>query len=287
MVKITIDGLEPLFSQHHLVTREHVSTQHSDSSCRLCQPDNRKRIVQTAPAPVPSPLSQVRRPIPATVARSVIEGAAKLGDEGEAGELLRITWRDADRGGDAGTRWNGWQSAAWIASNNLSIVRRLGSSVELRGPGGIPIGLLKRKAVESCLRWAVATDFCRCGSSTISGCTCIDRAFARLNAALRDGAIYELSRQLRDPVTRDNAAVVAFEAALIKGASFELDPQPATPQELNTLLDRFPAMSKAAAFTLQAKELGARRWKREAFLVWAEANRPKVSRGRPRRDPVI
>lgn len=281
IVKVTIDGFEPCFSFHHRVEPRPIATQSSESDCRQFRPDNRPRIVQ--PGSAPKPLPQVQRHIPAEVVRAIIEGAVGLGDESEAGELLRITWRNADRGGDTGSRWNGWQSAAWIATNNLSIVRRLGSTVELREPAGLPIGLLKRKAVERCLRWTVATEFCRCKATSISGCTCVDRAFAVLNDALRDGAIYELSRHQRGPVTRDDAAIVVFEAAQMRAASFQLDPQPATPQELSALLDRFPAMSKAAAFTLQAKELGARKWKREAFLIWADANRPKVSRGRPKR----
>ena len=186
MVKITIDGREV----HRIVTHPEAP-----QPVELIEQRNGQCVsVETCSA----------------LARDAVD---PVGD-GEAAKLVRWLWEHAGNPAPNSEQWNGWQAAAWIATNDLAVVARLAGPIEFRGKAGSWAGerpTLLAGTVEACLRWEIATGHCQCGADRDGGfCLCLDGAFGELNAALRDGAMIELGQQSLGPVNRENACGMLF-----------------------------------------------------------------------------
>lgn len=185
MVKVTIEGAGP-----RLVT---VSAPQEADPARLIEQRNGQRVsIQTC--------------------RALELGQIDPWQTGEAGELLRWLWEIAGQDVTDSERWNGLQAAAWIATNDLRTVRRLGGPIEFAGDmGGRPF--LHPRCIVALLRWEIAEAHCRCGSP--GSCLCLDEALGELNAALWAGDIRELGQHSTGPVTIDNARQHWFSSTRI------------------------------------------------------------------------
>ena len=180
-----------------------------------------RRIVNYLELPQPIELIEQRNGQCVTVetCRALAFDSVDPAGDGEASELVRWLWQDAGDRSNVGARWNGWQAAAWIATNDLAVVARLSGTIEFRGQhGGRPT--LHARTVEICLRWEIATRHCRCGADRDGLCFCLDKAFGKLNAALLDQAseLIELEQQSQGPVNRDNARGMLFAGRTVQSA---------------------------------------------------------------------
>jgi hypothetical protein len=205
--------------------------------------------------------------------------------DSEAAELVRWLWKHAGDTTNVSARWNGWQAATWIATNDLAVVARLASPIEFRVRDG-GRRTLHARTVEACLRWEIATGYCRCGVDRDGGfCLCLDLAYNKLNAELRapplgknamhEGPLIELGPQSLEAVNRENAKAALFASRQVVGKFTASKPRGAPPgsgvhqsndaalasmilkqveagefpnrgQAINAVLDRVPGNSDAA-----------------------------------------
>ncbi|MFA7596000.1 MAG: hypothetical protein WCY92_06555 [Novosphingobium sp.] len=148
--------------------------------------------------------------------RALEFGTVDPAGDGEAAELVRWLWEHAGGTANNAGRWNGWQAAAWIATNDLAVTGRLASSIEFNARGG-GRRTLHAGTVEACLRWEIVTKkHCRCGADGDALCTCLDEGFGKLNAALRRGELIELGQQSIGPVNRENARGMLFASHMVR-----------------------------------------------------------------------
>ena len=197
MVKITIEGKE----DPRIVTHPEVP-----QPVELIEQRNGQRVsVETCSA----------------LARGTVDPAG----DGEAAELARSLWEHAGDTANVSGRWNGWQVAAWIATNDLAVVARLAGPIEFRGKAGNWVGerpTLHARTVKACLEWEIATKkHCRCGATRDGLCLCLDEAFGKLNAKLRKGelgkhALIELGQQSLGPVNLENAKDKQFASRSVQ-----------------------------------------------------------------------
>ncbi|WEK44736.1 MAG: hypothetical protein P0Y64_08125 [Candidatus Sphingomonas colombiensis] len=142
-------------------------------------------------------------------------GAVSPAGDGEAAELIRWLWDHAGaQAMDAG-RWNGWQTVAWIATNNLAVVARLAGPIDFIDRHG-GRSLLHARNVEACLGWEIAHRHCRCDAGQDSYCSCIDDGLGKLNAKLRVGELIELGQQSLGPINSENAQTLLFSSYKVK-----------------------------------------------------------------------
>jgi hypothetical protein len=172
------------------------------------------RIVTRPDLPQPPVLIEQRNGQRVTVdtCRALEFGTVDPAGDGEAGELVRWLWDNAGDQGNVGAKWTGWQAAAWIATNNLVVVARLAGVIEFTGQHGSRL-ILHARTVEACLRWEILNKHCRCGVDRDGFCLCLDEAFGKLNAALRNG---ELGQQSLGPVNRENARLMLFASRTVR-----------------------------------------------------------------------
>ena len=183
------------------------------------------RIVIYPEVPQPVELIEQRngQRVTAETCRALEFGRVDPAGEGEAAELLRWLWEHA---GDhlvksdgakvsSGGRWNGWQAAAWVATNDLAVATRLASPIEFKVSDG-GRRMLHGGTDEACLRWEIATKHCRCGADGDGLCTCLDEGFGKLNIALRSGKLIELGQQSLGPVNRENARGMLFASRSVQ-----------------------------------------------------------------------
>lgn len=176
------------------------------------------RIVTYLEAPQPPPeLIEQRNGQRVTVesCRALEGGNVHPDGNSEADQLARWLWDHAGDTANVAARWNGWQAATWIATNDLATVAKLNGPIEFKAPAGMH-GMVHARAIEALLRWDIATKFCGCGAEGGGLCTCLDEAFAKLNRALRDGALIELGQQSLGPINRENARGMLFSSRAIR-----------------------------------------------------------------------
>ncbi len=242
-----------------------------------------RRVVYPGPAAPPIRPARVSREMLRAIARGQVSVAA----EGLAGEVLRSAWLAAGDGDSAPSRWTGWQAAAWIATNDLAMVRRLTSPIEVVGDEDVR-ETLDPAVVERCLRWSVASQFCACRPAHSAACACIDLAFGKLSRAIRNGEVDEIAEHSVAAINPNNASCARFVRSQIEAvASFKLKPCVVSEEAMKTFLDRFPPLSETDAFNKQRVQFGAGAWKREAYKSWHKANRPPVARGRRRKSGAV
>ena len=188
------------------------------------------RIVTYPEVPQPIELIEQRNGERVTVetCSALARGEVNPAGDGEAAELARCLWEQAGNPADISAKWNGWQAAAWIATYDLIVVARLAGPIEFRGKAGSWAGerpTIHANTVEACLRWEIATRYCQCGADRDGGlCLCLDGAFGKLNAALRNGAVIELGQQSLGPINRETARVMLFASRSVQAAFFVPDP---------------------------------------------------------------
>jgi len=178
-------------------------------------------IVSGIETPQPPELIEQRngQRVSVETCRALARGAVDPAGDGEAAELVRWLWKNAGDTANVSGRWNGWQVAAWIATNSPDVVARLNSPIEFRGKAGSWSGerpTLHARAVEACLRWEIATRHCRCGAGAGGLCICLDEAFGLVNAALRNGKLIEVGQQTLGPVNRENAQSMRFASRSVQ-----------------------------------------------------------------------
>ena len=180
------------------------------------------RIVTHPEVPQPVELIEQRNGqcVSVETCSALARGEVDPAGDGEAAELVRWLWEHAGNPSAVPAQWNGWQVAAWIATNDLAVVARLAGPIEFRGKAGSWTGerpLLHARTVEACLRWEIATRHCQCGADRAGDfCLCLDGAFGKLNAKLRDGVLIEIGQQSLGPVNRENARGMLFASRSIQ-----------------------------------------------------------------------
>jgi hypothetical protein len=165
---------------------------------------------EVLPPPAPELIAQRDgRRVTIATCEALATGRVATSGHGEAADLARSLWNDATST-EVSARWNGWQAAAWIATNKLAMVARLAGPIMFNGPAGRRL-MLHTRTVEALLRAEIA-HHCRCGAVPEGDCVCLDRAFATLNRALRSGVLFDVVSQSLDPVTAGTAGSVIFLA---------------------------------------------------------------------------
>lgn len=231
------------------------------------------------------------------LAREAVDPAG----DGEAAELARWLWGQGGNPDAISPQWNGWQAAAWIATNDLAVVARLASPIEFRGKAGSWAGerpTLHVRTVEACLRWEIATRYCQCGADRDGGsCLCLDGAFGKLNAALREGAVIELGQQSMGPVNRENARGMLFASRAVRDRS-EFVIVEKTTQRLRdgsqlidegTMLELVKTLEITSARRLnseQRKRWPEQAWSRDAIDVWYREKFNPTSRTGPKKKAI-
>lgn len=257
MVKITIDGRE--------VPRIVVTHPEEPQPVELIEQRNGQCVsVETCSA----------------LARAEVD---PVGD-GEAAELVRWLWENAGNPAAVAPQWNGWQAAAWIATNDLALVARLAGPIEFRGKAGSWAGerpTLHARTVQACLRWEIAAKHCRCGGGASGHCFCLDEAFGKLNAALRDGAVIELGQQSLGPVNRENARGMLFARRSVEAqSSFRLVAEPISFIALSAWIAEQGHGAVNPAYSAHREQFGPAALSRDAFRAfWSEGINPSRKRG--------
>lgn len=248
------------------------------------------RIVSIVEPP-PQPIELIeqangQRVSPATIS-ALAYGAVNPAGDGEAAELLRSLWANAgvDRGAEG--RWDGWQVATWIATNDRANAARLAGSIDLKT--ATSSAMVHASNVEACLRWEIATRHCRCGAASDGGyCSCLDDAFARLNVALRAGELVEIGSQFMGPINCDNARGMLFASRAVLDRFPRLveasrgAPGSATDEAMSELVERFDITSSTRLDKEQRREFGGGAWSREAVRTWWKERSPENAKPGPK-----
>lgn len=238
---------------------------------------------------VPQPVELIKQSngqsVSVETCSALTRGAVDPAGDSEAAELVRWLWEDAGNPAAISPQWNGWQAAAWIATNDLTVVSRLARLIEFRGKAGSWAGerpTLHAGTMEACLRWEIATRYCQCGADRDGGfCLCLDGAFGKLNAALRDGEVIELGQQSLGPVHRENARGMLFARRSVEAqSSFRLVAEPVSFIALIAWIAEQGHGAVNPAYSAHRKHFGPAALSRDAFrALWGEDINPSRKRG--------